>query len=231
MKDAVIFHPARTTGESAGAAVGMEQNELAAEYIESAHPYKQPAEVLHIASETKNRTGYVLFSRVTKFNTWLLSRYGKQIETELAEGIMAGKYAATMGLNGDDAAHIRCRLSHRMSLWRVNRYEFIADVPVEISCKSSAGEETVERYVSLNCCLDDNFYHHIDFVSLEKPDRPLIRLDEYLIPVMSYEDLEDATRTMWELYLPEVFTDREWLNPYRLAERMGLKVTFHLLYP
>ena len=39
MKDAVIFHPARTTGESAGAAVGMEQNELAAEYIESAHPY------------------------------------------------------------------------------------------------------------------------------------------------------------------------------------------------
>ena len=209
----------------------MGQNEMVAEYTESAHPYKQPAEVLHIAAETKNRTGYVLFPKVTKFNTWLLSRYGKRIDTELAEGIMAGKYAATMGLNGDDAAHIRCRLSHRMSLWRVNRYEFIADVPVEISCKSSAGEETVERYVSLNCCLDDNFYHHIDFVSLEKPDRPLIRLDEYLIPVMSYEDLEDATRTMWELYLPEVFTDREWLNPYRLAERMGLKVTFHLLYP
>ena len=45
------------------------------------------------------------------------------------------------------------------------------------------------------------------------------------------EDLEAAARTMWELYLPEVFTDREWLNPYRLAERMGLKVTFHLLYP
>lgn len=35
---------------------------------------------------------------------------------------------------------------------------------------------------------------------------------------------------MWEQYLPEVFTDREWLNPYRLAERMGLKATFHLLY-
>ena len=73
MKDAVIFHPARATGESAGAAVGMEQNELAAEYIESAHPYKQPAEVLHIADETKNRTGYVLFPKVTKFSTWLLS--------------------------------------------------------------------------------------------------------------------------------------------------------------
>ena len=73
MKDAVIFHPARTTGESAGAAVGMEQNELAAEYIESAHPYKQPAEVLRIADDTKNRTGYVLFPKVAKFNTWLLS--------------------------------------------------------------------------------------------------------------------------------------------------------------
>ena len=69
MKDAVIFHPARTTRESAGAAVGMEQNELAAEYIESTHPYKQPAEVLHIADVTKNQTGYVLFPKVTKFST------------------------------------------------------------------------------------------------------------------------------------------------------------------
>ena len=85
MKDAVIFHPTRTTGERAGTAVGMEQNELATEYTESAHPYKQPAEVLRIADETKNRTGYVLFPKVTKFNTWLLSRYGKRIEAELAE--------------------------------------------------------------------------------------------------------------------------------------------------
>ena len=133
MKDAVIFHPARTTGENAGAAVGMEQNELAAGYIESVHPYKQPAEVLHIADVTKKQTGYVLFPKVTKFSTWLLSRYGKRIEAELAEGIMAGEYAATMGLNGITAAHISCRFSPRMSLWRVNRYEFIADVPVEIS--------------------------------------------------------------------------------------------------
>lgn len=172
----------------------------------------------------------MLFPKVTKFSTWLLSRYGKRIEADLAEGIMAGEYAATMGLNGDDAAHISCRLSHRMSLWRVNRYEFIADVPVEIRWESSAGEETAEGYVSLNCCLDEDFCYFIDSVSIEKPDRPLIRLDEYLVPIMSYEDLEDATRTMWEQYPPEVFTDHEWLNPYRLAERMGLKVTFHLLY-
>ena len=142
MKDAVIFHPARAIGETAGAAVEMGQNELATEYTESAHPYKQLAEVLHIADETKNRTGYVLFPKVTKFNTWLLSRYGKRLEAELTEGIMAGKYAVTMGLNDVTAAHISCRFSPRMSLWRVNRYEFIADVPVEISWKSSAGEET-----------------------------------------------------------------------------------------
>ena len=209
MKDAVIFHPARTTGESAGAAVGMEQNELAAEYTESAHPYKQPTEALRIADETRKQTGYVLVPKVTKFNTWLLSRYGKRIEAELAEGIMAGEYAATMGLNGTATAHISCRFSPRMSLWRVNRYEFIADVPVEISWESSAGEEAAEGYVSLNCCLDENFCYFIDSVSLEKPDRLLIRLDEYLVPIMSYEDLEDATRTMWEQYLPEVFTDRE----------------------
>ena len=208
----------------------MGQNEMVAEYTESAHPYKQPAEVLHIAAETKNRTGYVLFPRVTKFNTWLLSRYGKRIEAELAEGIMAGEYAAAMRLYDVTAAHISCRFSPRMSLWRVNRYEFIADVPVEISWESSAGEETAEGYVSLNCCLDENFCYFIDGVSLEKPDRPLIRLDEYLIPIMSYEDLEAAARAMWEQYLPKVFTDREWLNPYRLAEHMGLKVTFHLLY-
>ena len=230
MKDAVIFHPARTTGESAGAAVGMEQNELAAEYTESAHPYKQPAEALRIADETRKQTGYVLFSKVMKFSTWLLCRYEKRLEAELTEGIMAGEYAAAMRLYDATAAHVRCRFSPRMSLWRVNRYEFIADVPVEISWESSAGEEAAEGYVSLNCCLDENFCYFIDSVSLEKPDRPLIRLDEYLVPIMSYEDLEAAARTMWEQYLPEVFTDHEWLNPYRLAERMGLKVTFHLLY-
>ena len=76
----------------------MGQNELATEYTESAHPYKQPIEVLHIAAETRKQTGYVLFPRVTKFNTWLLSRYGKRIEAELAEGIMAGEYAAAMRL-------------------------------------------------------------------------------------------------------------------------------------
>ena len=212
MKDAVIFLP-----------LGMETDE-------PAHPYQQPAEIRRIADASPKQTGYVLFPKVTKFSTYLFRRYGKRIEAELAEGIKAGEYAATMGLNGDDAAHISCCLSHRMSLWRVNRYEFIADVPVEIRWESSAGEETVEGYVSLNCCLDENFCYFIDSVSLEKPDRPLIRLDEYLVPVMSYEDLEAAARTMWELYLPEVFTDREWLNPYRLAERMGLKVAFHLLY-
>ena len=143
---------------------------------------------------------------------------------------MAGEYAAAMRLYDAATAHVSCRFSHRMSLWRVNRYEFITDVPVEISWKSSAGEETAEGYVSLNCCLDEDFCYFIDSVSIEKLDRPLIRLDEYLVPIMSYEDLEDATRTMWEQYLPEVFTDHEWLNPYRLAERMGLKVTFHLLY-
>lgn len=116
MKDAVIFHPARTIGESAGAAVGMEQNELATEYTESAHPYKQPAEVLRIADETKNRTGYVLFPKVTKFSTWLLSRYGKRLEAELTEGIMAGEYAAAMRVYDAATAHVSCRFSHRMSL-------------------------------------------------------------------------------------------------------------------
>ena len=202
MKDAVIFHPTRTIGESAEAAVGMEQNELVAEYTESAHPYKQPAEVLHIADETRKQTGYVLFPKVTKFNTWLLCRYGKRLETELTEGIMAGEYAATMGLNGAAIAHVSCRFSPRMSLWRVNRYEFIADVPVEISWESSAGDETAEGYVSLNCCLDENFCYFIDSVSLEKPDRPLIRLDEYLHQVtyrhfrflLDFKDFSAASR-------------------------------------
>ena len=212
MKDAVIFLP-----------LGMETDE-------PAHPYQQPAEIRRIADASPKQTGYVLFPKVTKFSTYLFSRYGKRIEAELAEGIMAGEYAAAMRLYDAATAHVSCRFSHRMSLWRVNRYEFITDVPVEISWKSSAGEETAEGYVSLNCCLDENFCYFIDSVSLEKPDRPLIRLDEYLVPIMSYEDLEDATRTMWEQYLPEVFTDHEWLNPYRLAERMGLKVAFLLLY-
>lgn len=89
----------------------MGQNEMVAEYTESAHPYKQPAEVLHIAAETKNRTGYVLFPKVTKFSTWLLSRYGKRIDTELAEGIMAGEYAAAMRLYDAATAHVSCRFN------------------------------------------------------------------------------------------------------------------------
>ena len=85
--------------------------------------------------------GYVLFPKVTKFNTYLLGRCGKRIEAELAEGIVAGEYAMMLGLNGEDAGQVSCRLSPRMSLWRVNRYEFIADIPVEIRCETAAGED------------------------------------------------------------------------------------------
>ena len=40
MKDAVIFHPARTIGETAGAAVEMGQNEMVAEYKEPNYTVK-----------------------------------------------------------------------------------------------------------------------------------------------------------------------------------------------
>ena len=212
MKDAVIFLP-----------LGMETDE-------PAHPYQQPAEIRRIADASPKQTGYVLFPKVTKFSTYLFRRYGKRIEAELAEGIKAGVYAMMLGLNGEEAGQVRCRLSPGMSLWRVNRYEFIADIPVEIRCETAAGEGHAEAYVTLNCCLDEDFCYFIDNVSMEKPDRALIRLDEYLVPVMSYEDLEVATREAWEQYLPEVFASHEWLNPYRLAERMGLKVAFHRVY-
>lgn len=58
----------------------------------------------------------------------------------------------------------------------------------------------------------------------------MIRLDEYLILIMTYEELERAAEAIWEQYLPEVYREKEWFNSYRLAESMGLKVVFHRLH-
>lgn len=204
---------------------------------ESVHPFKNDVAMRRSSNKQKNAEGFVLFPKVTKFGTYLVSRYGKRIEAELEEMFIGGEadyICEEIGLNMSTVDRITCSTTPRMTHWRINRYEFIADVEVSIRADTWSGDDIECNvntfYASLNCCLDEEFSYFIDRLSVYKPDRARIRLDEYLIPIMTYEEIDQAAEGMWEQYLPEVFQDKGWLNPYRLAERMGLKVVFHQLH-
>ena len=205
-------------------------------YGESVHPFKNEV-AMRRAGEQKKAGGYVLFPKVTKFSTYLISWYGKQIESELEKMFFGGEadyICEEFGADMNRVDRVTCSITPRMTLWRINRYEFIADVEVSIRADTWSGDD-IECdinifYASLNCCLDEELSYSIDSISVIKPDRARIRLDEYLIPIMTHEEMEQAAEGIWEQYLPEVFQDKGWLNPYRLAERMGLKVVFHKLH-
>ena len=200
-------------------------------YDAGIHPYRHRAEVKSVERGRKKET-YRLFPKITKFTKFLYNRYRCQIVAELEEMLTVGEYASVIypAKHGEEKI-VNCDISMKMSMWRINRYEFLVDIPVTVYCDvNSESKEITEVYATLNCCLDEEFTYSIAGISFIRPDRPQMKLDDYLIPVMSYEDLGAATEGMWEQYMPEVFQEKELLSPYRLAERMGLKVVFHNLY-
>lgn len=84
--------------------------------------------------------------------------------------------------------------------------------------------------MSLDVCLDDRITYEFNGVSLEPPERDGIKLDDYLIPILDIEGVNGAAEDQWFVSIPQALHDYRLLDPFKLAEKMGLAVAYHKLY-
>lgn len=215
------------TREELVAAVEAEEREWLS--TDDIHPYK--SRVLH----TKGNT--VSFPKITKFNTYLLNHYGAEIVEEINGLLYDSELAAICGVDGfysQQLTHDRCRIDPRMTFWRVNKYEFTADLVVYLKANAYnddySGLQSFILYVSLDFCIDDQMTYEFGSVSLKQPERDRIKLDDYLIPVLGMREVNAAAEDLLFEYMPEALHDYKLLDPFKLARKMGLEVAYHKLY-
>ena len=120
--------------------------------------------------------------------------------------------------------------------WRLQKKlnRATADLVVHLSANvygdDYCGQQSFTLYVSLDFCMDDRITYAFGDVSLEPPDRKGIKLDDYLIPILDIEGVNVAAEDQWFEYIPQALHDYRLLDPFKLADRMGLLVTYHKLY-
>ena len=192
------------------------------------HPFKS-----HVPL-TKGNT--VSFPKITKFNTYLLQHYGADIVEEINNLLYDGELAAICGVDGFHSrplTHDQCRIDPRMSFWHVNKYEFTADIVVYLKADAygddCSGMQCFTLYVSLDFCIDDRITYQFGNISLRPPEREGMKLDDYLIPILNIREVSAAAEDQWFMYMPDALHDYRLLDPFKLAEKMGLQVAYHRL--
>ena len=215
------------TREELMAAVEAEEREWLS--TDDIHPYKSRV------PQTKGNT--VSFPKITKFNTYLLNHYSAEIVEEINGLLYDGELAAICGVDGfhsQQLTHDRCRIDPRMTFWRVNKYEFTADLVVYLKANAYnddySGLQSFTLYVSLDFCIDDRMTYEFGGISLKQPERDRIKLDDYLIPVLGMREVNAAAEDLLFEYMPEALHDYKLLDPFKLARKMGLEVAYHKLY-
>ncbi len=113
-----------------------------------------------------------------------------------------------------------------VTFWRIDREEFLADVEVTLKLEKSAGEiMRLKGFLVLWFDLTGEWKCTVESLEQKIPDREgLTMLSPYLIPYYKSHDMDAASEEIWNKYLPEALTDREYRKPEALAEKMGLKV-------
>lgn len=193
------------------------------------HPYKSRV------PQTKGNT--VSFPKITKFNTYLLHHYGAEIIEEINGMLYDGELAAICGVDGfhsQQLTHDHCRIDPRMTFWRVNKYEFTTDLVVYLNANvyndDDSGIQSFTLYVSLDFCIDDRMTYEFGSVSLKQPERDMMKLDDYLIPILGIREVNTAAENLWFEYMPEALHDYKLLDPFKLAKKMGLEVAYYRLH-
>ena len=81
---------------------------------------------------------------------------------------------------------------------------------------------------------DDEDSLHVEYgeftIRRQPRNKSGIQLDEYLVPVFKWEDIEEESETIIFNTVREGLTNPQWLQPGLFAERMGLKIVSLPLY-
>ena len=196
---------------------------------ESEHPYK--------FVPTKASGNTVLFPAITKCNTFILRHYAAGIVDEIKQRMYDGDlamYFAVPDFTEDCVAMRACRISPNMSFWWQDRYSFLADLEVyieaDIHTDTIYGRRSRTVFVTVLFSFEDEITYSLEGFHFEKPDRKGIKLDDYLIPVMSYNEVEEAAEQMYFKYLAIALRDKRYINAFQLAKAMDLNIESHRLY-
>ena len=104
--------------------------------------------------------------------------------------------------------------------WQLNSSDLLADLTVRISL----GELSLSLYLTLWYNTEEEFKSELQEIGLAEdlPQRTFTKLDEYLVPIMNNDDIEDAADMMWMKYEKNAYVHPEVKNPWNLAARMNL---------
>ena len=127
-----------------------------------------------------------------------------------------------------------CRFQ-QATFWRINKYNFIADVDIHLNLKTAYGKQGWNGYITLWFDLEsrkDKFTCRIRGMGSvkRKPDRELTMLSPFLVPYYTCQQMDDAADEIWRQYMPEALDAPECRNAVKLAGQMGLSIAYLPLY-
>ena len=123
-----------------------------------------------------------------------------------------------------------------ISYWRLNQCDFLADIYTQIELTVEMNGTDIKEafffyFTIWFSFLEDFDYELRDFgLYSEKPKRDQIKLDQYLIPILSTEGIEQSADDIWIKHSPDALTESHLRNPFCLAKTYGLKIESLRLY-
>ena len=118
----------------------------------------------------------------------------------------------------------------RYAFWRLNRTDVLADLDLQISFPAET-EGEIQEAAHLWMTLWFSFESmdiHMEVENVEPArdcfDRALIRLSNYLVPIMRINEIDRACEEMWTRYLPDAALNPKRAGAKELASAMGLQV-------
>lgn len=131
----------------------------------------------------------------------------------------------TQAINRDN-----CRFTN-YHFWRRNQTDYLIDIDVNIEKLSVEGRHgdyisTFGVYVSAWFHVGETFEFSVEEIGAlsDRPDRDLVKCDQYLIPIVAKEDLEGLVVDIWNLKVPGAMEDVTKRKAFILADKYGLKL-------
>ena len=141
----------------------------------------------------------------------------KELNEKLMDGTIDRLLGCTVEKKLINSSHVEVVAA---DYWQLNSSDLLAD----LTCHITVGELTFALYLTLWYNTEEEFTSELQEIGLadDLPQRTFTKLDEYLVPIMNNDDIEDAADMMWLKYDKDAFIHPEAKNPWNLAARMNL---------
>ena len=186
-----------------------------------------PLDSSGIGEVTADGKRKIVVSEVTTINTLFFQRNKAMMTRYINEQLRNGKLARIVPFQFTNRFIKSDQREYKhVNFWQIDRTNYIADVEVHLKLDTAVGVCEWIGIMSLwgdieknGVCTIEDFVDKNDF-----DERDLTPLSSFLIPIYTNRQMDKEMECLWAAYLPEALTDPFKRNPYKLAERMGLRI-------